>query len=101
MNILKKKQELIKGSIPYTEAKLNEFPSGWVIEFYYTDPDTLQLVRHRIKKQRDRIRINDDRKSRVLFDKECKSINKSLANGWTPKGELLDHQQNPVFMHKY
>lgn len=70
--------------ITFLPAQLKEFPSGWVIEYYALNPESLTMERHREKFQRIRKKLPSDNEARKLAKKICRERNKQLASGWNP-----------------
>lgn len=70
--------------IPYIPAQLREFASGWVIEYYFINPETFVLQRHREKFQRIRKKMPSDDAARKMAKKICTERTKQLASGWNP-----------------
>lgn len=70
-------------TVNHLPAQLKEFKSGWVIEYYYRDPETRQFVRHREKFQRIRKKMSDTA-ARKLAGEICRERNKLLSSGWNP-----------------
>lgn len=84
------KKDYKKGKIPFKSTELREFSTGWVVEFYYTDIETGLLTRSRKKVQRERKAYGNDDIARTHLWKECKRLDKQLAGGWTPLGNLIE-----------
>lgn len=70
--------------IPYIPAQLKEFASGWVIEYYVVNPETMAYERFREKFQRIRKKFSSDEEARKAGKRLCRERNKQLASGWTP-----------------
>ena len=73
-----------EGDGMYIPARLREFPSGWVIEWWILDLTSMQMVRHRKKVQRSRTKFPTDKQARTWIEKLCRDINKKLELGFDP-----------------
>ena len=83
-----------KGKIPFKPAEIKKRAVGYVIEFYFTHPETGKLTRHRISKQKEVAGIKDQRLALMKLERQCRKIDKELSEGWTPAGNLIKDEPN-------
>lgn len=70
--------------IPFIPAQLKEYSSGWVIEYFVVNPETMAYDRFREKFQRMRKKFPSDDEARKAAKRLCKERNKQLSSGWSP-----------------
>ncbi len=69
--------------VNYEPAALKEWPTGWQIEYRVLNPDTNCLEKKRMRFEKIRKRLGDD-KARRYAKTFCKSITEKLESGWNP-----------------
>ncbi len=68
----------------YLPAVLKEYPSGWLIEYYVTHPQTGKLARRKVKLTRIVSRYARKTDARRHAAGMIAHINEQLAGGWNP-----------------
>ena len=68
----------------YLPAVLKEYPGGWRIEYWVTDPQTHILKRQQIRSQRIAKRFKTKREAKIYMATLTQNINSRLAGGWNP-----------------
>ena len=86
MDISQKNNEIVKSCLTsnYLPAMLQEYKSGWVIEFYAENPITKKMERKKIKLTRLVSRYKSVKDARLHANKMVMALNIRLSTGWNP-----------------
>jgi len=68
----------------YMPAKLQKYPSGWLIDYYVEDPKTQQLRRKKVKVTRIMSRFPTKNEAMRHLNSIVAALNIRLASGWNP-----------------
>jgi len=82
----------------YMPATLQKYPSGWLIDYYVEDPNTLKLKRFKIKVARMMSRFPTKNEALRHVNSVVAALNIRLASGWNPLLYTSDNTEPvPVF----
>ena len=82
----------------YMPATLQKYPSGWLIDYYVEDPNTLKLKRMKIKVARMMSRFPTKNEALRHVNSVVAALNIRLASGWNPLLYTSDNTEPvPVF----
>jgi integrase len=80
--------------VNYEPAALKEWPTGWQIEYRVLNPLNGKLQKVRVRFDKIRNRIGDDKKARRHAKQYCDAITSKLEKGWNP---LVEHRNAKTF----